>query len=254
MTEYKPIHEYLDAEHQINFFGYQVYRHGNLEEFNDLKSKFNKYIEDQLVKFSGNKLIDEKFKIEKYHLTVKNNNINHDSFIQFFGRSLDKEFLSHPFLVRLIKIAEESTGKKLRIYKDKIEFRVVRPESTDNNPLHRDHWFPYFTPLLNIYLPLCGSYCNSALGIVPFSHKWTDTEIEPTFTYKDILEGKKTTKSNGVLTSVPEVKSSTRDINIHRPDVVEGDFVLFSPLCVHGGGGNESFDTRFSFEIRLEVL
>ena len=34
---------------------------------------------------------------------------------------------------------------------------------------------------------------------------------------------------------------------------MEGDFMLFSPLMVHGGGNNTSDCTRFSFEIRLEV-
>ena len=55
-------------------------------------------------------------------------------------------------------------------------------------------------------------------------------------------------------TSVPEIKESSKNIVKHRPDVLEGDFMLFSPMCIHGGGSNEGFDTRFSLEIRLEIV
>ena len=109
-----------------------------------------------------------------------------DSVIEFIkknGRNLDIRLERHPFILKLIKIAEKSTGQKLKIFRKSIEFRVVRPGSEDNNPLHRDHWFPYFKPLLNIYLPISGSYFNSSLAIVPFSHKWTDKEVVPTISY-----------------------------------------------------------------------
>ena len=54
-------------------------------------------------------------------------------------------------------------------------------------------------------------------------------------------------------TSVPKIHESFKDIVKHRPDVLEGDFMLFSPMSVHGGGNNQGFDTRFSLEIRLEI-
>ena len=252
--EFKPFHDLLDEKHLLNYFGYQVYRHGDIKSFMDLKGKFSNYLKDRLISFSDNVKFDSQFTIETYHEIIKENNINHDEFIKKNGRNLDIRLESHPFILKLIKIAEKSTGQKLKIFRKSIEFRVVRPGSEDNNPLHRDHWFPYFKPLLNIYLPISGSYFNSSLAIVPFSHKWTDKEIVPTISYEEILKGKKTLKENGVETSVPEIKESSKNIVKHRPDVLEGDFMLFSPMCIHGGGSNEGFDTRFSLEIRLEIV
>jgi hypothetical protein len=252
--KYVPFHELLDEEHLLNYFGYQVFRHGNMESFYDLKEKFTNHLKNKLISFSGDAKIADSFKIEKYHKVIDEKNIDHDAFIKKYGRNLDIGIETHPFLIELIKIAEKSTNQNLRVYRNNIEFRVVRPGSNDNNPMHRDHWFPYFTPLLNIYLPLSGSYFNSSLAVVPFSHKWTDQEIVPTLTYDDILKGKKTLKENGVKTSVPKIKETSKDITMHRPDVLEGDFMLFSPMSVHGGGNNEGFDTRFSLEIRLEIV
>ena len=48
------------------------------------------------------------------------------------------------------------------------------------------------------------------------------------------------------------IKSCKKETNIHRADLTQGDFMLFSPKMVHGGGTNGSHETRFSFEIRLE--
>lgn len=254
LTKELPIHELLHQEHLLNFYGYQVCRHGNLKDFLDLKVKFSNHIQTQLIKFTGKSLAEDSFKIEKYHKSLIKNKISHVEFIKNFGRKLSLDFISHPFILELIQVAERNTGQRLKIYKNQIEFRVVRPGSGDNNPLHRDHWFPYFTPLLNVYVPLSGSYCNSSLGIVPFSHKWTDQDVVPTFTYQDIAKGVKTIKDNGVQTSVPEIKKTRKKIKLHRPDVLEGDFMLFSPLSIHGGGDNGSFDTRFSLEIRLEIV
>ena len=153
----------------------------------------------------------------------------------------------------MLDIAGKITGKKFRLYKEKVEFRVVRPNYDDNNEFHRDHWFPYFTPLMNVYLPMW-KQLYSAMCVVPFSHKWSDEDVKPTFTFEESKAGKKFIGKNGVAYSVPSIASSRKEIKPHRPDVVEGDFMLFSPLMIHGGGSNSSIHTRFSFEIRLEEI
>ena len=98
-----------------------------------------------------------------------------------------------------------------------------------------------------MYVPLSGSFPDSALPIVPRSNHWTDEDVKPTFGYD---EGK--TVKGAVRFSVPEVAESTRPLDKHRPDVSPGGFMLFSPMLVHGGGSNGSHHTRFSFEFRLE--
>ena len=155
------------------------------------------------------------------------------------------------FIENIISIAEKDLNIRFEQYNSNIEFRVVRPNVSDNNERHRDHWFPYFTPLVNIYVPLSGSYYDSALRIVPFSHDWPDEDVKPTFTYEELVAGKKFVK-NCIQYSVPAVESCTRKIKPHSPDLTDGDFMLFSPKLIHGGGGNGSTKTRFSLEIRLE--
>ncbi|MDB3979067.1 phytanoyl-CoA dioxygenase family protein [Pseudomonadales bacterium] len=193
------------------------------------------------------------FSLENYHVHLAEFGLDHHEFIKKLGRKVPSTVLDMAYFDNIIEIANNDLVNKFRIYNDNIEFRVVRPGNDDNNDLHRDHWFPYFTPLVNIYLPLTSSYYDSAMGIVPFSHNWSEDDVVPTFTYAESSRGKKHFK-NGVYYSVPAVKSCAKVLNLHRPDLTRGDFMLFSPKMVHGGGSNSSRGTRFSFEVRLESL
>lgn len=248
----KPVYSLLDEIHPLNTYGYQVCHHGGEKDYCDLKNTITDYLRHRISEFC--QTVDDAldFSLEKYHEYLEINRIDQHELIGSIGRVLPESIASHPYLLELIRRAEKSTGFKYRIYLGKVEFRVVRPHCDDNNPLHRDHWFPYFVPLLNVYVPLSGSFYDSAMCIVPFSHKWTDEEVVPTFTYEESAKGKKHTKANGVAYSVPEVEWSQHAIRPHRPDIVAGDFMLFAPSMIHGGGDNSSRSTRFSLEIRLE--
>jgi hypothetical protein len=191
------------------------------------------------------------FSLGDYHLYLDQLGLEHHEFIKAVGRTVPIESLDMSYIDNIVEIANKDLDNDFKIYGAKIEFRVVRPNNEDNNDPHRDHWFPYFTPLVNIYIPLSNSYYDSSMGIVPFSHEWSDEDVVPTFTYEDTLAGKKYVK-NGVSYSVPTVKTSAKEFYLHRPDLIEGDFMLFSPKLIHGGGTNSSKGTRFSFEIRLE--
>lgn len=252
MKELEPFYKSLESNHPMHHYGYQVCRHGNMAAFNGFKEMFSNHLKNKLVECTSLFGENDDFSLEDYHNILNRLSVEQHYFISKSGRTLPTEFNQHPFIVEMIKIAEKNTGHRLKIYNDKLEFRVVRPNEEDNNPLHRDHWFPYFTPLTNIYMPLSGSYCDSALCVVPFSHKWSEDDVKPTFTYEESAKGKKSVKANGVAYSVPQIAECSKEIHIHRPDVLEGDFMLFSPLMVHGGADNSSFATRFSLEIRLE--
>ena len=253
MSKLRPLFEEFDADHPLHYYGYQVTRHTNLESFQDLKNKFSYHLREL---FQNHYEVDEseEFILENYHSYLEKNNIDQHDFISKISRVLPESFSKHKYISEMLDIAGKITGKKFRLYKDKVEFRVVRPNYDDNNEFHRDHWFPYFTPLMNVYLPICGSNCDSAMCVVPFSHKWSDEDVKPTFTFEESKAGKKFIGKNGVAYSVPSIASSRKEIKPHRPDVVEGDFMLFSPLMIHGGGSNSSIHTRFSFEIRLEEI
>ena len=61
-------------------------------------------------------------------------------------------------------------------------------------------------------------------------------------------------KENGVETSVSKIKETIKKRSIHRPNIPEGDFNLFASMSVHCGDNIEGFDTRFSLDIRLEIV
>ncbi len=244
----EPIHQSLPDGHQFKVFGYKTYRN-DLELFKKLKSSFTEYIKNKLEDFSG--VVINDFSLESYHDHLTQSGSDHHKFISTISRVVKYEDIDMSYIENIIKIANDDFNNEFSIYNSKIEFRVVRPNLEDNNDLHRDHWFPYFTPLVNIYLPLAGSYVNSAMGIVPFSHEWSDEDVVPTFTYEESKAGKKYIK-NGIAYSVPSIKTCKKETNLHRADLTQGDFMLFSPKMVHGGGTNGSQETRFSFEIRLE--
>jgi ectoine hydroxylase-related dioxygenase (phytanoyl-CoA dioxygenase family) len=242
-----PIFSTLPETVPLRRYGYEVLRHPDSQAtFPALKRAFAELIRTRLSSFCGKDI--PSFECEAYHEAIARVGVDHHAFIQATRRTLPEELIAQPHLPRLVEIASSHVGKRLRLYSNNMEYRVVRPSISDNNPWHRDHWFPYFTPLINVYLPLSGSFVDSALQVVPFSHLWTDEDCVPTRPY----DGGKTNKG-GVLYSVPEIKECKFPIRGHRMDVLPGDFALFSPRMVHGEGSNTSPVTRFSFEFRLEV-
>jgi hypothetical protein len=229
-------------------YGYQIFR-GDEEKLLLVKTKFRDYLYSKL-KENGVECCED-FCLENYHEVFKDNPIAHHEFIGRIKRTIPGDVInpSEPMILLILEVASKTFGKRAKIYNDKIEFRVVRPGFDDNNKLHRDHWFPYFYPLINIYLPLSSSYCDSAMKVVPGSHTWSDEDVVPEFAY----EGGKSVNASGIAFSVPGILKSSKEIHPHRPDILPGDFMLFSPLSIHGGGDNSSSGTRFSFEIRIEL-
>lgn len=122
-------------------------------------------------------------------------------------------------------------------------FRVVRPTSGDNNPLHRDIWLEDFEGCINLYIPVAGSNSNSSLIIIPESHCWPESRVERTV-HGSVI--------NGVKFNVPAVTAIQGEYTVVRPDPKENEVLVFSPYLIHGGAVNLNPDrTRISIEIRL---
>jgi hypothetical protein len=122
-------------------------------------------------------------------------------------------------------------------------FRVVRPNSNDNNPLHRDVWLEDYANCINLYIPIAGSNSNSSLSIIPGSHHWPESKTERT-EQGAIIEN--------VKFNVPAVTSIKGDYEVVRPDPKENEVLVFSPYLIHGGAVNLNTDqTRISIELRL---
>ncbi|MBS1486862.1 MAG: hypothetical protein JST43_04675 [Bacteroidetes bacterium] len=122
-------------------------------------------------------------------------------------------------------------------------FRVVRPHSHDNNPLHRDVWLEDYANCINLYIPVAGSNALSSLPLIPGSHYWPEDKIERT--------------ENGALINntkfnVPAVSEIHGEFQIVRPDPVANEVLVFSPYLIHGGAVNLNDNlTRISIELRL---
>jgi hypothetical protein len=122
-------------------------------------------------------------------------------------------------------------------------FRVIRPASNDNNPLHRDVWLEDYSDCINLYIPVAGSNALSSLILIPGSHQWPESRVERT-------QGG--SKISNVQFNVPAVTDIDGDYNVERPDPKENEVLVFSPYLIHGGAINLNTNiTRVSIELRL---
>jgi hypothetical protein len=123
-------------------------------------------------------------------------------------------------------------------------FRIVRPHSQDNNPLHRDVWLEDYKDCINLYIPVAGSNNQSSLIIAPGSHQWPESKVERTLKGAEI---------DGVKFNVPAVTAiEGTDVSFVRPDPKANEVLVFSPYLIHGGSVNLNEEaTRISIEIRL---
>ena len=122
-------------------------------------------------------------------------------------------------------------------------FRVIRPKSTDNNPMHRDVWLEDYDNCINLYIPIAGSNENSSLTLIPESHHWPESSIERTISGAEV---------NGIRFNVPAVTKINPAYEIIRPNPKENEVLIFSPYLLHGGAVNLNQDTtRISMEVRL---
>jgi len=122
-------------------------------------------------------------------------------------------------------------------------FRVIRPNSRDNNPLHRDVWLEDYDDCINLYIPVAGSNERSSLILIPGSHLWPESRIERTAAGAEI---------NGIRFNVPAVTAIKGPYEVVRPNPALNEVLIFSPYLIHGGAVNlNDASTRISVEIRL---
>lgn len=122
-------------------------------------------------------------------------------------------------------------------------FRVIRPQSGDNNPLHRDVWLEDYANCINLYIPVAGSNELSSLVILPGSHLWPESRVERTLAGAQI---------GSSTYNVPAVTAISGDYTVARPSPAENEVLVFSPYLIHGGAVNLNTDvTRISIEVRL---
>ena len=236
----------VKSKHFANY-GYEIINSDLVKEHFEFEALMCQYFSSNISKFIEEDIVLNN--MSKFHDVVNKTNLDHHAFIKFVSRKLPKEFHQTDFIEKIIMNCEKFIDKKINITDNLVWFRICRPGFDDSNDFHRDHWFPNYNDVLNLYIPICGSYCDSAMKIVPKSHKWSEDQVVPTFAGDS---GEKYIK-NGVAYSAPGIKYCEFEIMPHRADIRLGDFMIFHPKCIHGGGDNFSDDTRISLEIRIEL-
>jgi hypothetical protein len=189
--------------------------------------------------------VDETFTLQDYHAKTEDQEIHR--------RAIDKTKLlsvdDFPIPMRILEQRiSEICGTPLiafnpfdqqRIF----HFRVVRPGTTDNNPLHRDVWLEDYDNCINLYIPVAGSNEQTSLILIPGSHLWAESRVERTISGADI---------HNIRFNVPAVTGIRGDFTAIRPSPLENEVLVFSPYLIHGGAVNSSKNqTRISIEIRL---
>jgi ectoine hydroxylase-related dioxygenase (phytanoyl-CoA dioxygenase family) len=240
------IYNQIKSKH-FNDYGYEIIRSSLNTEYLSFESLMAQYFSEELSKYLSKELILDN--MSNYNELAKNNNLDHHGFISSISRKLPLKFQETEFVKKIINHSEDFIERKVKIVDNLVWFRICRPGFDDSNDLHRDHWFPNYNDVLNLYVPISGSYCDSSMKIVPKSYKWSDKDVIPTFSGDSGLKYIK----NGVHYSAPGIKYSEFEIIPHRPDIATGDFMIFHPKSIHGGGDNYSDETRISLEIRIEL-
>ena len=138
---------------------------------------------------------------------------------------------------RAVRAHNPATGKA------EFHLRIVRPQRSDNNPLHRDAWLDRLRHGVNIYFPVAGSTADSSLALEPGSHWWSEDRTSRTAAGAVY---------NGAQYSVPAVVSAVEPLHLIRPNPGPNEVLLFSPYLLHGGAVNLNEDeTRISLEMRF---
>ena len=189
--------------------------------------------------------ISEGFELSEYHTVA----VDRDSHLAGVEKTKLLSVNEFPVPIPLIEQRISEICKAPLIAKNPFDnqsvfhFRVVRPNSSDNNPLHRDVWLEDYANCINLYIPIAGSNSNSSLSLIPGSHHWPESKTERT---------EHGAKIENVKFNVPAVTSIKGDYEIVRPDPKENEVLVFSPYLIHGGAVNlNENQTRISIELRL---
>jgi len=187
------------------------------------------------------------FAVEQYHRFAERDERIHLALVEGIRRGFPLESLPIDYHRVERRIGEivgiDVTAHNRAFGLDVFNLRVVRPHSSDNNPLHRDVWLDRLRNAVNIYVPLAGSNELSSLCLVPGSHLWRESDIARTATGALV---------NGLPYTVPAVVGATKPLSLVRPNPSSDEVLVFSPYLVHGGAANLNPDiTRASLEMRF---
>jgi hypothetical protein len=217
--------------------------------FDDLTfSDFQRKVSDLLIELwrKAGLTISKDFQLDHYHLEADSPEkhlraIDQTRLLQASEFPLGAE----PIEKRISEICDTDLIAKNYPYDNQsvFHFRIVRPQTTDNNPLHRDVWLEDYRDCINIYIPIAGSDEQSSLILLPGSHLWPESKLTKTVSGATI---------NDVKFNVPAVTEIHGEFSAVRPDPKQNEVLVFSPYLIHGGAVNLNTNTtRISIEMRF---
>ena len=212
---------------------------------NELRNAVTQVIKELIVACGGK--TDSEFMLEKYHTYVN------DEIHLSIAKSIKDGWKNEDFPFDLTKINKRLSEILNQVVSTVAEdknindfyLRIVRPGCLqDNNPPHRDVWLDRLRNAVNIYFPICGSTLDSALPLLPGSHKFKES---------DLIRTSEGAVLNNTKYTVPCVISVNGEpLKMIRPNPKVNEVLVFSPYLVHGGGYNTNVDTtRISLEMRF---
>lgn len=220
--------------------------------YRDISASVTHLLCDEIIKHTGNH--PDLFTLDTYHRYV--DDAVHKKIVKGFraglfgvsGIPLSKLGIPYSDLDSFIN--EQIGGDKLSCHYKRYGIslknfwiRIVRPNTNDNNPPHKDVHVKRLNRNINIYLPLAGSDMNSSLPVIPASHLESDSEY--------IISGSPC-YVNGRRFTVPAIVHRRRGLDMITPNPQQGEVMLFTPHLIHGGGVNYNQNTtRVSLEMRF---
>lgn len=229
----------------FNDVGYTIAPFLNSEENQEFKAVVETKIKNLILNNGGT--LDENFTLEKYHKYVDNElQLKIAKDIKNGWKQSDFNFNLELINERISAIIGQKVSTKVKDESiNDFYLRIVRPNCLqDNNPPHRDVWLDRLRNAVNIYHPICGSTPDSALPILPGSHKFKESSL--------IRTAKGAVLNNTEYTVPCVIAVNDEPVKMIRPNPSENQVLVFSPYLVHGGGYNTNDDTtRISLEMRF---
>jgi len=191
------------------------------------------------------------FCLEKYHHYVRDDETHlkmakttRDLFSKDFNFSIPEIVTKLEQLLNL-KLTDVNPDTNLPLH---IIVRINRPNSSDFNPIHKDIYQEFdetdkIPKCINFWIPICGVTPESMLPVAPGSHLISEDKILRTFN-GGIVNGKKY--------RVRSVLQWNGKSELHRPEILDGQVLMFSSHLIHGCAINNQDDTtRVALEFRL---
>lgn len=208
-----------------------------------LRDTVREYICEAVFEITGKRLDD----IGSYHTVVDEQ--DHLKVVQAFRETRLANFGDRAD--EWVRELARETGLSLsssidKISRDHVQIRTVRPGSNDFNPPHKDSYLAVYHDVMNFWIPLNYLRHDAIMPLCPGSHLWDEREIVRT-----AASGARI--GNYVYTVPAVVAYQTKPLQMIRPRLGKNDALAFTPYLIHGLGANETADTRFALELRLQV-